>query len=190
MRVSGATQIACYHFLSAATYIVKGSLLWTLHRLLGKKQKRHSNMSTAFFSGDGGNRTRVRKIRPLHIYKLSQPISLSSLRPRPAGSRWRLADGPRKGRLPSPIGVGKAHVDIYDIRHSSGQQTTEADAVPLLGTYRSTLAYAARGRALNATFPLALKGSLPDLRDEKHTRLAVQDQPSPSKPVIPRRLLV
>ena len=35
-------------------------------------------------------------------------------------------------------------------------------------------------------FVLALNGLLPVLRVVKRARLAVQDQPSPSKPVIPR----
>ena len=49
-------------------------------------------------------------------------------------------------------------------------------------------AYAARGRALYVVraFVLALNCLLPVLRVVKRARLAVQDQPSPSKPVIPR----
>ena len=59
-------------------------------------------MMGAFFSGDGGIRTRVRKIRPLNVYKLSQPIS-GFAAAAPAG--WVIAAAirwPPKGPLNHP----------------------------------------------------------------------------------------
>ena len=78
--------------------------------------KKRAPPGVLLISGDGGNRTRVRKIRPLNIYKLSQSICVSPPWPRPAGSRERLADGPLKGLLAPHIGVYEGQVGIYDIR--------------------------------------------------------------------------
>ena len=60
-------------------------------------------------SGDGGNRTRVRKIQPLNVYKLSQPFIFIAGRPgqqgQPTPSRL-----PPKGLLIAAIDVAAKHV--------------------------------------------------------------------------------
>lgn len=54
------------------------------------------------------------------------------------------ADGPRKGRLDTPIGVGVEHVDILVARHSTGQRTVQADVIPV---FRNLLFYSLTQRA-------------------------------------------
>ena len=63
----------------------------------------------------------------------------------------------------------------------------KSERVPCLGEHLAfpKLLYAAMGRALYALVRLALMRVLPVLRDVKRARLAIQGQPSPSKPVIP-----
>jgi len=104
------------------------------HKLIERPKKEHPQTGSANSSGDGGNRTRVRKIRPLNVYKLSQPIFFSWPGPRPTGSPRPQADGSRKSLLASHIDIREEHVDIYDAWYSPGQRAVEADAVPLSGT--------------------------------------------------------
>jgi hypothetical protein len=69
-------------------------------------------MASSFCSGDGGNRTRVRKIRPLNIYKLSRPFVFNRRGPGQRGPPPASRLSP-KGLLAASIDVEAAHVDSF-----------------------------------------------------------------------------
>ena len=97
-------------------------------------------------SGDVGNRTRVRKIRPSNIYERSRlEFSLEASRPTKAAPE--LTAETRKPLFRTLSDMGVRHSAFFTPDPTTGQRAGWADVTPLRGQLLKSLAYAARGRA-------------------------------------------
>jgi hypothetical protein len=134
--------------------------------------------------GDGGNRTRVQRTRPQMYYKLSQPFVSHPLHPRPteceAGQAIRdrgpgLGPPYRRQERRTPIAMTPAPGPSEE---SLGRRSRSGRLE------RSQAVYAAIGSAARLVLALA-SVVLPRFHEGRAPRLAIRDQPSLSKPVIP-----
>jgi hypothetical protein len=132
-----------------------------------------------YVGGDAGNRTRVRRIRTWIYYKHSRPIGCRPSHPRATGcsSGQPMILGSHYRRDVNRTLVFMTPTPKVPERPWGGRD---------VGLGRQGLhvdAYAAIGRA--ARFGLLAFDVLPSFNEVQAPRLAIQDQPSPSKPIIP-----
>jgi|GEM_PF-3958306 len=167
------------------------SPLWCCRPYSQTRKKARPAHIPALNGGDGGNRTRVRRIRPRTSTSLVGPCQSPGSRCRPRctrASRW-------EPKL--PLGRSYRHLNaarrLYDALlqpvGERSERTLPSAAVICpwtgLGCQRSS-----RERGLrdgNPGVPGTLESTL-RFCGVRAPRLAVRDQPSPSKPVIPRHL--
>lgn len=83
-------------------------------------------------SGDVGNRTRVRKIRPSNIYERSRSVFLPGAS-RPTKAAPRLTAGARKLLFHTFRGLGVWHSGFVTPAPTTGQRAGWADVAPLVG---------------------------------------------------------